>query len=186
MAGFMFVKRGESYHTVQVTQVQPRLFDSFWKTVVDRRGASPAIFAGDGSVLRSFGDIEDERAEWLAKLSAFEAGDCVVCALGNVPALPAFLLASWDKGLVFAPIEPDFPGSQLDAILALTSAQGLVRANGIQRFDREPIAWQRPKPDLLKITSGTTGTPRIVKVRETHLLADCKNICSTMRIRAED
>jgi long-chain acyl-CoA synthetase len=182
----MFVKRGESYHTVQVTQVQPRLFEGFWKTVVGQRGANPAIFAEDGSVLRSFEDIEGERAEWRAILSAFKAGDCVVCALGNDPALPALLLASWDKGLVFTPIEPDFPGGQLDAILSLTGAQGLVRASGIHRFDREPIAWQHPKPDLMKITSGTTGAPRTVRFRETHLLADCKNICGTMGISAED
>jgi long-chain acyl-CoA synthetase len=169
-----------------MTQVQPRLFDSFWKTVLDQGGSNPAIYAEDGSVLRSFQDIESEIADWREKLSPFEAGHCVVCALGNDPSLPALILASWDKGLVITPIEPDLPGGQLTGILALTSAQGLLSANAIQRFGNKPIAWRDRQPDMLKITSGTTGTPRTVKVRETHLLADCRNICATMGIRPRD
>jgi long-chain acyl-CoA synthetase len=169
-----------------VTQVQPRVFDSFWKTVVRQKGANPAIRAGDGSVIRSFQDIESERAEWRSKLSAFKAGDCILCAVGNDPSFPALVLASWDKDLVVAPIEADLPSRQLEGILALTSAQGLVYTSGIQRFENKPIAWPYPKPDMLKLTSGTTGTPRAVRVREFHLLADCRNICTTMGIAPSD
>ena len=178
----MFVKREQNYHTVQVTQVQPRPFDSFWQGVLHREGANPAVYAGDGLVLRRFQDIEDERAEWRDRLSAFEAGHCVVCALGNDPSYPAFILASWDKELVVAPIEPDLPSGQLEGVLAVTSAQGLIRTSGIQRFENRPIAWQLPRPDLLKMTSGTTGTPRTVRVRQPHLVADCRNICAAMGI----
>jgi long-chain acyl-CoA synthetase len=182
----MFVKRGQNYHTVPVTQVQPRLFDSSWKTVLAQGGSNPAIYGGDGSVLRNFQDIESERAAWREKLAAFATGDCVVCALGNDPSFPALMLASWDKGLVVTPVEPGLPGSQLDGILELTRAQGLVSADGILRFQREPIAWEHPRPDMLKLTSGTTGTPRAIRVRETHLFADCRNICATMSISPGD
>src|SRR5262245_10458840 len=179
-------KRDQNYHTVQVTQVQPRPFDCFWQTVLRREGASTAIYSGDGSVLRSFRDIEDERAEWRDRLSAFKAGDCVVCALGNAPSYTAFILASWDKELVVAPIEPDLPGGQLQGVLELTSAQGLVTGSGIHRLENQPIPWQPPRPDLLKMTSGTTGTPRAVRVREPHLVADCRNICAAMGIGRSD
>jgi len=169
-----------------VTQVQARLFDSFWEAVVHRQGASPAIRAGDGSVIRSFQDIESERVVWRSKLSGFKAGDCIVCTLGNDPALPALVLASWDKDLVVAPIEPDLPKGQLEGVLQLTSAQALVGTSRIQRLQNKPIAWHCPKPDMLKMTSGTTGTPRAVRVRESHLLADCRNICATMGIAPGD
>jgi long-chain acyl-CoA synthetase len=182
----MVLKRDKNYHTVKVKQVQARPFDGFWQTVVHRQGASPAIYAGDGSVLRSFQDIENERAEWRNRLSAFEAGHCLVCALGNDPSYPAFILASWDKELIVAPIEPDIPSVQLRGVLALTSAQGLVTASGVRQLQNRPIAWQLPRPDLLKMTSGTTGTPRTVRVRESHLVADCTNICITMGIAPSD
>ncbi|MBV8176692.1 MAG: acyl--CoA ligase [Verrucomicrobia bacterium] len=182
----MSVKRGQNYHTVQVTQVEPRLFDCFWKRVLKDRSRHPAILADDGSILRTFQDIEEERSLWRARLPGFSEGDCVVGALGNDPSWPALLLACWDRGLIIAPTEPDIPAVQLDRILQLTQAQGLVRAKTIQRLGYQKIAWKDPRPDLLKITSGTTGAPRTVRFRESQLLADCRNICETMGIRPED
>ena len=180
----MSIKRGQNYHTVHVAQVEP--FDSFWKRVLRDRSREAALFAEDGAILRTFQDVEEERAEWRARLSGFSAGDGVVGALGNDPSWPAFLLAGWDRALVIAPIEPDVPEAQLDRILELIQAQGLVRASSIECFDRPQVAWDGPKPDLLKITSGTTGAPRAVRFRESQLLADCRNICETMGIRPED
>ena len=183
----MSIKRDQNYHTVHAAQVEPRLFDSFWKRVLRDRSREAALFAEDGAILRTFQDVEEERAEWRAQLSGFSAGDGVVGALGNDPSWPAFLLAGWDRALVIAPIEPDIPEAQLDRILELIQARGLVRArSGIECFDRPQVAWDGPKPDLLKITSGTTGAPRAVRFRESQLLADCRNICETMGIRPED
>jgi long-chain acyl-CoA synthetase len=180
----MSIKRGQNYHTVHVTQVEP--FDSFWKRVLRDRSREAALFAEDGAILRTFQDVEEERAEWRARLSGFSAGDGVVGALGNDPSWPAFLLAGWDRALVIAPIEPDVPEAQLDRILELIQARGLVRASSIECFDRPQVPWDGPKPDLLKITSGTTGAPRAVRFRESQLLADCRNICETMGIRPKD
>ena len=61
-----------------------------------------------------------------------------------------------------------------------------MQTTEIEHFDRSPIRWDGPKPDLLKITSGTTGAPRAVRFRESQLLADCRNICETMGIRPND
>lgn len=182
----MSLKRAESYHTVHVTQVEQRLFDSLWKELLIKRGRDPALFSDDRSILRTFQEIEEERAGWRNRLSEFSPGDCVVAALGNDPRWPAFLLASWDRALVVAPIEPDIQSAQLDAILRVTKAQGLIKATGVQHFDRPPIRWESPRPDLLKITSGTTGAPRAVRFRESQLLADCRNICETMGIHSND
>jgi len=182
----MSIKRDQNYHTVRAAQAEPRVFDRFWKRVLRNKSRETALIAEDGAILRTFQDVEEERAKWRAQLSGFSAGDGVVGALGNDPSWPAFLLAGWDRELVIAPIEPDVPEAQLGRILELIRARGLVRANGIEFFDRPQVAWDGPKPDLLKITSGTTGAPRAVRFRESQLLADCRNICETMGIRPED
>jgi long-chain acyl-CoA synthetase len=169
-----------------VTQVEQRLFDTFWKQVLKNRSRETAIFSDDCSILRTFQEVEEERAEWRSRLSAFSIGDCIVAAIENEPSWPAFLLACWDRALVVAPIEEDLQATQLDRILQFTQAQGLVQATGIQRFDCSPVCWHGPRPDLLKITSGTTGAPRAVRFRESQLLADCRNICETMGIRPSD
>ncbi len=179
-------KKKQNYHTAQLKQVERKLFDSQWTRVFQQRKQQSAIFAEDGSVLRTFEAIEEERELWKERLSGFLPGDCVVAAIGNEPSWPGFLLASWDRSLVVVPVEPEMQPVQLERILRLIQAQGLVQANRIRRFDLAPIQWTTPRPDLLKITSGTTGTPRAVRVRQSHLLADCRNICDTMRIRPED
>lgn len=182
----MSIKRNQHYHTVRAAQVEPRLFASFWKRVLDERSRDPALFAEDGTILRTFQDVEEERAAWRARLSRFSAGDGVVGAFGNDPTWPAFLLAGWDRELVVAPIDPDVPETQLESVMELVQARGLVRTSSIEHFEHPQVVWKGPKPDLLKITSGTTGSPRAVRFRETQLLADCRNICNTMGIRPED
>ncbi len=182
----MSIKRKPTYHRVQAAQVEPRLFDRFWQRVLRSRSRQAALFAEDGKVSRTFQDVEEERAEWRARLSGFLPGDSVVGALGNDPSWPAFLLAAWDRALVVTPIEPDGTEAQLDTVLELVRAQGLVRASKIECFDRPQIAWEGLRPDLLKITSGTTAAPRAVRFRESQLLADCRNICETMGIQPED
>jgi acyl-CoA synthetase (AMP-forming)/AMP-acid ligase II len=42
--------------------------------------------------------------------------------------------------------------------------------------------WRENPPNLLKLTSGTTATPRAIRFRSKQLLADCNQICDTMGI----
>jgi long-chain acyl-CoA synthetase len=154
--------------------------------VLEARSRETAIFSDDRSSLRTFQQVEEERVRWRSRLSGLSAGDCIVAAIGNDPSWPAFLLACWDRGLIVAPLEPDLQPAQLDRILQLTQAQGLVAGAEIERFERSPIRWDGLRPDLLKITSGTTGAPRAVRFRESQLLADCRNICKTMGIGPDD
>jgi acyl-coenzyme A synthetase/AMP-(fatty) acid ligase len=162
------------------------LFTDYWERVLADKRDEPALFSSDGSITRTFGQIEQERNQWRGRLSGFLPGDCVIGALGNDPSWPAFLLACWDTPLVLVPIEPDIPATQLEGILRLAQAQGIVRLQGIERFAVPPLHWTDPRPDLLKITSGTTGAPRAVRTRQLHLLADCQNICRTKGIGSED
>jgi long-chain acyl-CoA synthetase len=166
--------------------VEQKPFDSFWREVLKNRNRETAIFSDQRRDLRTFSEVEEERVLWRDRLAIFSAGDCIVVALGNDPSWPALLLASWDRALIVTPVEPDLQTDQLEKILQLTRAQGLILTDEIQQFDSTPIRWDGPKPNLLKITSGTTGAPRAVRFRESQLLADCRNICRTMDIRPKD
>ena len=166
--------------------MEREVFSSFWKQVLNERRTDPALFASDGTVLRTFRQVEEERAEWHFQLNDFSVGDCLVAELGNDPTWPAFLLACLDKELVLAPIEPELPVSHIARVLEITCAQGRVSTQQIERFDHAPITWDGLRPDLLKITSGTTGAPRAIRTRQTQLLADCRNICETIGIGSDD
>jgi long-chain acyl-CoA synthetase len=161
-------------------------FSTFWQIVLKRRGSDNAIFSEDGKTTRTFADIESEREAWRAKLAPFRAGSVLLAQLGNDPVWPALFLACLDRKVIMAPLEAEVTRSALEKILQVTQAQGIVRSGALDQLDSHPIAWSNPVPDFLKVTSGTTALPRVVRFRESQLLADCRNICATMGLRPID
>ncbi|HXM74335.1 MAG TPA: class I adenylate-forming enzyme family protein, partial [Chthoniobacterales bacterium] len=49
-----------------------------------------------------------------------------------------------------------------------------------------PPNWGENPPSVLKLTSGTTAAPRVIRFRSEQLLADCNQICETMGISDAD
>ena len=154
--------------------------------MLEARGSEAAIFSEDGQTIRTFADIESERQTWRQKLASYPAGSVLLVQLGNEPVWPALFLACLDLKVIMAPLELEIPSSALEKTLQVTQAQGIVRQSAIERRDCPPINWTDPRPDFLKLTSGTTALPRAVRFRENQLLADCRNICCTMGLQPND
>jgi len=169
-----------------VTQVQPRLFAGAWAKVLERYRQEPAIYGNDGILLRSFADIESERILWREKLSGLAKGSIILVQLAEDAAWPAIFLAALDQSLVVVPLETEVTGLQLDNVMKVTRPRAIIRSNEISHLDSEPSNWVGPQPDLLKVTSGTTGLPRAVRFRESQLFSDCRNICSSMGLVPKD
>ena len=169
------------------TQVQPRRFGEAWARVLAQYRNRPAILRADGAPLRTFAAIEEERRTWRDTLGGLPPRSAVIGQLGNAPGWPALFLACLDLELVLIPVEGSMPVEQSSRIAALTQARAVVRTGqAVEVFERDRLDWDEPAPALLKITSGTTGLPRAVCCRESHLAADCRNICATMGIRPAD
>ncbi|MBV8899502.1 MAG: acyl--CoA ligase [Verrucomicrobia bacterium] len=169
------------------TQVQPRRFDEAWARVLAQYRNRPAILRADGAPLRTFAAIEEERRTWRDTLGGLPPRSAVIGQLGNAPGWPALFLACLDLELALVPVEGSMPVEQSSRIAALTQARAVVRTGqAVEVFERDRLGWDEPAPALLKITSGTTGLPRAVCCRESHLVADCRNICATMGIRPDD
>jgi long-chain acyl-CoA synthetase len=172
---------------VTPTQAQPTGFRPAWGAVLSARKRRAAILDQDGSTLRTYDDVEGERASWRETLGGMDRSSVVVATLGNDPGWPALFLACLDLGLILTPLEAGLPEQQVRQALELTRAQAWIRGlQVVEALKTERALWQGPVPNLLKLTSGTTGAPRAVRCRESHLYADCRNICATMRITPED
>jgi long-chain acyl-CoA synthetase len=169
-----------------VTQVQPRIFAGTWAKVLERHSEEPAIYGNDRILLRTFSCIESERILWREKLSSLAKGSIVLVQLGEDAAWPAIFLAALDLSLVIVPLESEVTGPQLDNVLKVTRPRAIIRSNEITHLDSALPNWAGPQPDLLKVTSGTTGLPRAVRFRESQLFSDCRNICSSMGLVPED
>ena len=156
--------------------------------LVDAAPGAPALIDGATGAVTT-------RAEFLARAVALSeqlsaAGlrrrDAVAIQLPNSVEFVAALLAAIRLDLVVFPLDRDATETEVASILGHFAVRGLVYSNGFSV--RETGA----RPDvpagarLVKLTSGSTGMPKGIVATETNLIADCVNICSTMRIRPDD
>jgi acyl-CoA synthetase (AMP-forming)/AMP-acid ligase II len=163
-----------------------------WDESVARKGDTPAIFATNGKVLRTFRDIEERARELAAELDVFHPASVLAVQIGNHADWPSVLLACLQARVIVLPIEQSISDQQRTAALLTCRCAGLIRAkDGDVAIDpannAAPVTdWDGTPPSLLKLTSGTTAAPRAIRFRSRQLLADCDQICDTMEISGAD
>lgn len=172
-----------------------------------------AIFDQCRNVIRTFAQIEKRASDFVAELEPFSPGTVIAIQIGNHPDWPSLFLACLRRKLVALPLEQTMSEEQRRAafetcrvaVIATISpsprAKQFTRRGGKDPVDvtfkvaqRDPstfarddvLGWGARQPSLLKLTSGTTAGPRVVRFRSEQLLADCENICDTMEITARD
>ena len=169
-----------------------------------KKGEAPAIFHAHGRDPRSFRAIEEAARAFESRLEGFSASAVLAIQLGNHIDWPSIFLACLRRKLVVLPLETSMSEQEREAALAICHVSGLVAAGpsrtGIVSGGEAPVVlpleteaarstkinWHGTPPSLLKLTSGTTAAPRAIRFQTAQLLADCKNICNTMGITADD
>jgi long-chain acyl-CoA synthetase len=154
----------------------------------------PAILNTHGEVLRKFSDVEERACHFESNLKMFAPGSVIAIQIGNHEDWPSILVACLRSRLVVLPLEQSVNEQQRDAALGLCNAEAVVSAvpSGnspviVQRKTADATTdWAENAPTLLKLTSGTTAAPRAIRFRSHQLLADCNQICDTMRIGDAD
>jgi long-chain acyl-CoA synthetase len=169
------------------------LLDS-WRQTLRQAKDRPAILTTYGQVLRKFRDIEEGASKFEPKLEMFAPGSLIAIQIGNHEDWPSILIACLRRHLVVLPLEQSINDQQRDAALGLCKAGAVVSAvpsgagpdiSRLRTADATPDWGQNP-PSLLKLTSGTTAAPRAIRFRSHQLLADCNQICDTMKITGAD
>jgi long-chain acyl-CoA synthetase len=160
-----------------------------WKDVAAAKKHESAIFAPDGTVLRTFLSIEEEAKAWIDRLTRHAPRGAVALQLGNGPEWPAILLAVWRTGRTLLPLDREIADDRRRRVEALCGAtvhivSGETEPGILPAEDSEAVFCSGI--DLLKLTSGTTSEPRAIRFCAAQLLADCDNVCSTMGLREDD
>jgi long-chain acyl-CoA synthetase len=166
--------------------VQLHLFGATWANILQRNAPQTAIYGNNREILRTFADIESERTAWRDRLSLFPKGSIILVQLTEDAVWPAIFLATLDLSLVMVPLEIEVAGQQLDNVVKVTRPHASIRSNEVSRLSSDRPEWNAPQPDLLKITSGTTGLPRAIRFRQSQLFSDCRNICISMGLLPDD
>jgi acyl-CoA synthetase (AMP-forming)/AMP-acid ligase II len=164
-----------------------------WGAVVARKGNAPAVFNSHGQIDRTFREIDDRAHDFESKIDLFRAGSVIAVQIGNHEDWPSILIACLRREVVVLPLEQSISEQQRDAALKICKASAVVSAvpSGSVEIVRlrtaaPTVNWGGKPPSLLKLTSGTTATPRAIRFRSEQLLADCEQICDTMGISDVD
>ena len=145
----------------------------------------------------------DERCQEYQRLLAslgVEAGALVLCASGNRAATIPLLLACWTIGAPVLPVDAGTPIAEVVELAERFHASAVVvparvaDGSGARSLDDELSVLSGdafPQPSyrgaaLLRLTSGSTGVPKVVLTTEVQLLADTEHIVSAIGITAAD
>ncbi len=148
-----------------------------------------AIWAADGTVQRRFRDVESEALQLIERLIGIApAGSVAAVQIGNAPSWPAVLLALARTGTIPLPLGSHLGKAELEDVLSLSGARLIVRATsaGLEVTARDESPNRPIDAHFLKLTSGTTTTPRLIRFRWEQLVADAANVCDTMGLTTED
>jgi len=99
----------------------------------------------------------------------FRAGELTALQLPNSAEFVATFLAAVDRGAIVVLFDRDAPRTEVAAVM--------------QHFGRPKLP---AEARVLKLSSGSTGMPKAIVCSIDNLVADARNICSTMDIRAGD
>ena len=153
-----------------------------WGETLARKGDVGAIFETSGEVSRTFAEIETQAREFERKIDMFEVNSVLAIQIGNHPDWPAILLACLRRGVVVLPLEQSISERERHVALKICRASGLI-SDGVHKIGNHALPeWGTNPPSLLKLTSGTTAAPRVIRFRSEQLLADCDQISETMGI----
>lgn len=162
-----------------------------WQEVLSRGGNRAAVFASTGSPERTYADIEEESLAVKEALTGLPHGAVVTICARNHPAWPALILGVWKAGCCALLADSSV---SVDSLVAAERRCGSRARLGVSKdgswkveaLENPPPDFGTWKPELIKLTSGTTAEPRPILFSTAQLEADCENICETMGIGADD
>ncbi|HPC83283.1 MAG TPA: long-chain fatty acid--CoA ligase [Thermoanaerobaculaceae bacterium] len=173
-----------------------------FRSLADRNPERPALLGPRGEVLATRGELAAAITETKDALAALlPPGRPVALSLSNGPELVTAFGALRGLGLPVALVDAGAPPAELATAARAVGAVGFLAAKtrlGSARpvWERGDVALGRAEDTpgveipagtaLLKLTSGSTGTPRAIAVGVRELAADTANIMHTMGLRPGD
>ncbi len=166
-----------------------------WAATVAAAPAAAALIESAPERIHSRAQLDALATDFAAALPATVARQRVTFALPNGPAWFAAFLGLLRAGAVPVPLDPAEPAASQLALAASARATfawldaqlvPLAPAPAAPLPAPRPLRSRSPLPALLKLTSGSTGAPRALAFTHARMLADGRQVCSSMGIRPAD
>lgn len=161
-----------------------------WRHLVERDPSAAAVIDGANGRVWTRAEISGAAMAWLAALSpgarAAIARRRVVMAEPNGPAWFHVFLGLLEAGAIPALADSKETPERLSVIARACRASAVWREGKLSIADAAAPAVRRRDWCLIKLTSGSTGTPRALPFTHAQMLADGRQIAATMRIAPGD
>ena len=158
-----------------------------WEETLHKRRNRIAVIAAESGASWTFQRLHDTALCWSDRLASFAPGQRIAFRLRNGPAWLALFLGMQRRGLTAVPLDGGLPDEGCCETAWRLEAQALYMSNvwhSLHWKKKEPLA--HPGVACLKLTSGSDAHPKEVACRAEHLLADGRQIITSMRLRPAD
>ena len=179
------------------TRAPSRIAGAFC-ALVDAAPSAAAVIDGMSGRVSTRRDLLRRSEEIAAELELHDvgAGELVAVQLENSLDFLAVFLACLARRATLVPLDRDARDTEVATILHHFGIRALVFRNATGSAEQLPAITIReieprrlpaePYIALLKLTSGSTGRPKGILASEDNLVADARNICSSMGIEPGD
>ena len=165
--------------------MKPGTLLAAWNRTVRAAPGAPALTEAATARVWSRRELDARADAWRAGHGAAIAGQTVAFAEPNGAAWLEVFLGLLKSDAVAAALDPGEPLSSRREISAAIRAPFLWGAGRLEALAPR----RRPHADgrrLVKLTSGSTGTPRALAFTDAQMLADGRQVCASMGIAPDD
>lgn len=159
-----------------------------WERTVRRHGGRRAVVQAVDAAAVTFRELDARAGAWREKHapdSSALRGRAVVFAVPNGIAWLEIFLGLLKAGAVVVPLDASEPPGARRELAAAIRAGAWWNGIALERLPRAR-RFRDPSICLVKVTSGTTGRPRALGFTAEQMLADARQVTSTMGIRPRD
>lgn len=169
-----------------MSEPAPNTLLAAWDSTVAADPCAVALIEGATHRVHSRANLDALATDFVARFPAAASHRRIAFALPNGPAWFATFIGLLRAGAVPVPLDPAEPVAQQHS-LATTARAAFLLLNG----ELIPLPYASPyrastKACLVKLTSGSTGTPRALPFSHAQMLADGRQVCASMDIRPSD
>lgn len=158
---------------------------STWETIVRAAPEATALVDVATAARVTRAELDREATAWREAHAPRLAGQTVVMAEPNGPGWFRAFVGLLKAAAVIAPLDPGEPVAAQQATAAAIGAGWLWSGGALHPMAKDRAA-ARDNRRLIKLTSGSTGTPRALAFTDAQMLADGRQVCAGMEIAADD
>lgn len=157
-----------------------------WTRLVRQKPDAPALIEAATGLAWTRAELDAQAGAWRSALADNIAGQRVAFALPNGMRWFAVFIGLLHADAIPVPLDPSEPAASQRMLASASGASWLWIDEQLVAVTADTAALRSPDECLVKLTSGSTGRPQTLAFTHAQMLADGRQVCSSMGIASAD